>query len=117
VRVTIIATGFEVSNIPGLDDAVGKTTVDEAIEIHYNKAAEPVVEPAVEPQKQEEEKTLDDDILSTPIEIPLHEHRQPIAHESGDIVIDFGDEIEVVKPAAQPTSTASGFKGWMRGRK
>lgn len=115
VRVTIIATGFEVSNIPGLDDAVGKKTVEEAIEIHYAPSPEASQEKA-EPAATTE-KLLEDDAISVPVEIPLHVTRQPIVHESGDIVIDFGDEIEVTKPAAKPTQSTNGFAGWMRGRK
>lgn len=112
VRVTIIATGFEVSNIPGLDDAVGKKTVEEAIEIHYADAKDVAKVPEKEPDSE-----VEDDILSRPIEIPLHVKSQPIVHESGDIVIDFGDDLE--QPIREPEKarpTKSSLPGWMRGR-
>jgi cell division protein FtsZ len=109
VRVTIIATGFEVSNIPGLDDAVGKKTVDEAIEIHYGEAKE------LEEKKQEMEETMvEEDILSQPIDIPLHTVAQPVVHESGDILIDF-DDMDDIK--IDNTETTRSAFGWMRGRK
>lgn len=112
VRVTIIATGFEVSNIPGLDDMVGKKTVEEAIEIHYAEAKEftKVVE-------KEPETVVEDDILSHPIEIPLHVKTESVAHESGDIIIDFDDDLELQNTSNTTKSNVSAFAGWMRGRK
>lgn len=112
VRVTIIATGFEVSNIPGLDDMVGKKTVEEAIEIHYAEAKEytKVVE-------KEPETVVEDDILSHPIEIPLHVKSESVAHESGDIIIDFDDDLEPQNTSNTTKSNVSAFAGWMRGRK
>lgn len=56
VRVTIIATGFEVSNIPGLDDAVGKKTVDEAIKDFYEEPKQP------EAPKEEKPIEISDDV-------------------------------------------------------
>lgn len=103
VRVTIIATGFEVSNIPGLDDAVGKKSVEEAIEIHYGET------------QHVEKTTIAEDTPSPTIDIPLSVHNEPIVHENDDILIDLDDEI--TKPSDNSHSVSSGFAGWMRGRK
>ena len=84
VRVTIIATGFEVSNIPGLDDVVGKKTVEEAIKIHYEDAK--TIEPA------EVEVAPANDTPAQVAEAPSQMTPQPVVHENGDIVLDFGDD-------------------------
>ena len=107
VRVTIIATGFEVSNIPGLDDVVGKKTVDEAIKIHYEDTQ------AESKPKNEEVKESVEEKEVTPIVI----NTQPIVHESSDIVIDFGDDLETPKTSDNSQSSIGGFAGWMRGRR
>lgn len=107
MRVTIIATGFEVSNIPGLDDVVGKKTVDEAIKIHYEDTQ------AESKPKNEEVKESVEEKEVTPIVI----NTQPIVHESSDIVIDFGDDLETPKTSDNSQSSIGGFAGWMRGRR
>ena len=107
VRVTIIATGFEVSNIPGLDDVVGKKTVDEAIKIHYEDTK--VVDP-VETKEEELQESP-----SQPVEVQPHINKQSVVPESGDIVIDFEDDLDS-KSTSDTTSGLSAF-GWMRGRK
>ena len=116
VRVTIIATGFEVSNIPGLDDAVGKKTVDEAIKDFYEEPKQ--LDTSKEDNSTDLNDEIDlkivvghDDIERTGLIAPA----QPITHEAGDIVIDFDVE-EIPQEASQPSRT-SVFAGWMRGRK
>ena len=109
VRVTIIATGFEVSNIPGLDDLVGKKTVEEAIKIHYEDSKETG-------SLKEEVKPLEE-VPTTPIDIPLQINSHPIAQDGGDIVIDFGEELEMPKSSDNTQPNIGGFAGWMRGRK
>lgn len=109
VRVTIIATGFEVSNIPGLDDVVGKKTVEEAIKIHYEDAK--VTEPA------EEEVTPANDTPAQVAETPSQMTPQPVVHENGDIVLDFSDDFDTPEPADHPSTGLGGFAGWMRGRR
>lgn len=119
VRVTLIATGYEVSDIPGLDDAVGKKTVDEAIEIHYG-------DNAVETPKEE----------PAPVAVA-----EPVVPQDGDIIIDldvdddplsptieFTFDTPVPKPNANPTPAPlkaeedskrtgiSGLADWMRRR-
>lgn len=105
VRVTIIATGFEVSNIPGLDDAVDKKTVEEAIELHYGDTKMPEKEDVLE------------DIPAATIDIPVHVVNRPVAHESGDILIDLDDDIVETKPTQDTPTNFGSFAGWMRGRK
>jgi cell division protein FtsZ len=113
VRVTVIATGYDVSDIPGLDDVVGKKTVDEAIKKYY-------------PESNEEDETKS--IAETPTV------SQPLSDD--DVLIDLDDEI-VAKPTitvannplhpapaseselvAEPEEKPSGWGslGWMRGR-
>ena len=110
VRVTIIATGFEVSNIPGLDDAVDKKTVEEAIKIHYEDA-KPV----------EKEEVLEDMPIAT-IDIPIEVvnrpiESRPVEHESGDILIDLDDDVVEPLPTKDTQTNFGSFAGWMRGRK
>lgn len=109
VRVTIIATGFEVSNIPGLDDVVGKKTVEEAIKIHYEDAK--TIEPA------EEEVAPANDTPAQVAEAPSQMTPQPVVHENGDIVLDFGDDFDSPEPADNLSTGLGGFAGWMRGRR
>lgn len=119
VRVTVIATGYEVSDIPGLDDAVGKKTVDQAIEDYYrdSKPAGSTNEPA------EDEKAKEPNTLFPTLEI----------QSGGEIIINLEDDITMdvsapasasrpVAPTASRTESttsterAGGFAGWMRGR-
>ena len=116
VRVTIIATGFEVSNIPGLDDAVGKKTVDEAIKDFYEEPKQ------LDTSKEDNSTDLNDEIDlkivvgNDDIErTGLIASAQPITHEAGDIVIDF--DVEEIPQEASQSSRTSVFAGWMRGRK
>ena len=109
VRVTIIATGFEVSNIPGLDDVVGKKTVEEAIKIHYEDAK--VTEPA------EKEVTPANDTPAQVAETPSQMTPQPVVHENGDIVLDFSDDFDTPEPSDNPSTGLGSFAGWMRGRR
>ena len=112
VRVTLIATGFEVSDIPGLDDAVGKKTVDQAIEKFYGESnagetiedtsEEPVAAPTEEPTIQDSDViiNLDEDLLpSTPI---ADNHPRPVVPEP---------------TREDATWSRSGIAGWMRGRR
>ena len=122
VRVTIIATGFEVSNIPGLDDAVGKKTVEEAIKIHYEDTKTEDTTSSI----NNIEENLIEEPESKPIEIPvelsLEVHSRPVesrslAHESGDILIDLDDDVVTPHSTKDTQTSFSGFAGWMRGRK
>jgi cell division protein FtsZ len=122
VRVTIIATGFEVSNIPGLDNTAGKKTVDEAIKDFYPQDEKTDVE--TEPEQSSEPESTDgkykleivvgDDpqepelggIISDPL---------PIVAEDGDVLINFDDA--PIKSGLEQSGRKTGLAGWMRGRK
>lgn len=119
VRVTVIATGYEVSDIPGLDDAVGKKTVDQAIEDYYRDS-----KPAGSTNELvEDEKAKEPNTLFPTLEI----------QSGGEIIINLEDDITMdvsaPAPASRPvapvasrtesttsTERAGGFAGWMRGR-
>lgn len=116
VRVTLIATGYDVSDIPGLNDAVGKKTVDEAINSFYGEKT------ASEEETQEQEPV--EEQLAATEQSPMTEM------QDGDIVISLDDDIELhiadPKPVSQPVVTPrvdeskrglSNIAGWMRGRR
>lgn len=118
VRVTIIATGFEVSNIPGLNDAVGKKSVDEAIIDFYGE--EPINPITNNVTTKTVTKGVDDEVRleivgadSNGDEV-IPSHPESIVHEEGDLILDF--DVENIHPVAKTGST-SVFAGWMRGRK
>ncbi len=130
VRVTIIATGYEVSDIPSLEEVVGKKTIDEAINDNYKdeekqpKEDEPLTEidltgsiqtPPAEEKKEEEKKEEED----------KHAHRGN--DMDGEIEINFEDDTTPDKPAKQPAEpkkeengtreNSSIWKNWMRNRR
>ena len=112
VRVTVIATGYEVSDIPGLDDAVGKKTVEEAIDKFYSESRK-------------------EDAAETPAETkPLTP--EPVVVQEGDIVIDLEEDLLPPTPTVEPQrsvftppqptqveskNTLSDIAGWLRGRR
>lgn len=120
VRVTIIATGYEISDIPSLEEVPGKKTIDEAIEQNY---ATPKEEPS-EPKEDEQAQMVDlTDALhqpaeanaATPSSTPANEPRTQ--GQSADEIIIFPDEDQ---PQAEPVveePARRGFGGWMRGRR
>lgn len=110
VRVTIIATGYDVSDIPGLDEAVGKITVEEAIASQYGS------QPA-DKNPAGDSGTADDQPAAA----------QGVA-EDNEIIFVLGDDNKVMTPPApRPAEPANrpaangkestSFRGWMRGRK
>ena len=122
VRVTIIATGFEVSNIPGLDNADGKKTVDEAIKDFYPQDEKTDVE--TEPEQSSEPESTDGKYK---LEIVVGDDTQepelggiisdplPIVAEDGDVLINFDDA--PIKSGSEQSGRRAGLAGWMRGRK
>lgn len=117
VRVTIIATGFEVSNIPGLDDAVGKKSVDEAIKDFYGE--DPTTPTTHSNSNDAPTPVLDGDVrldivgAESNADEVMPAAQAPIVHEEGDLILDF--DSEDVQP--KDSSNRSVFAGWMRGRK
>lgn len=122
VRVTIIATGFEVSNIPGLDNTAGKKTVDEAIKDFYPQDEKTDVE--TEPEQSSEPENTDGKYK---LEIVVGDDTQepelggiisdplPIVAEDGDVLINFDDA--PIKSGSEQSDRKTGLAGWMRGRK
>lgn len=122
VRVTIIATGFEVSNIPGLDNTAGKKTVDEAIKDFYPQDEKTDVE--TEPEQSSEPENTDGKYK---LEIVVGDDTQepelggiisdplPIVAEDGDVLINFDDA--PIKSGSEQSGRKTGLAGWMRGRK
>lgn len=109
VRVTVIATGYEVNDIPGLDDVVGKKTIDQAIDTYYPDQTknEEVQEPTV--NLPEVEIQNDDDVIDFEEDGPREIQLQVFPSEPQPA--NRGAE---PKPTEQPNT--SRFAGWMRGR-
>ena len=118
VRVTIIATGFEVSNIPGLDDAVGKKSVDEAIKDFYGE--DPATPTTHTAPTDAPPPVLDGDVVleivgaESNAEEVMPATQEPILYEEGDLILDFDAED---KRMTENSGNRSAFAGWMRGRK
>ena len=118
VRVTIIATGFEVSNIPGLDDAVGKKSVDEAIKDFYGEA--PTTPTTHTAPTEAPAPVLDGDVVleivgaESNAEEVVPAPQAPIVHEEGDLILNFDGEDTKQTDGSENRSV---FAGWMRGRK
>lgn len=118
VRVTIIATGFEVSNIPGLDDAVGKKSVDEAIKDFYGE--DPATPTTHNTPTDAPTPVLDGDVVleivgaESNAEEVMPAPQAPIVHEEGDLILNFdGEDTRKI----DGSDNRSVFAGWMRGRK
>jgi cell division protein FtsZ len=110
VRVTIIATGYEVSDIPSKDS---KNHTD-SIEVYYgeestNKAAAEAVEPK-EPMEDEQAVELVLDVNPKVEAEPAV--RTAAVEEDEDIVIQLDDEVEDA-----PGTLFHGIPAWMRGRR
>lgn len=76
VRVTIIATGYDITDIPSLSEEVGRLSVDESIDTNYQK-------PREAPKDDEKPTTLELNISAEPADMPAS------PKEKGkDIVID-----------------------------
>ena len=106
VRVTIIATGYAVSDIPSLEEEAGKVTVDDAMAYNYDNLT-----PKEEPKP--DEKPVEVELTPTP-DKPVEQQipRRP-DFEDGDIIIDFEDDEESSKDDKQEDT---GFFGWKRRR-
>ncbi len=119
VRVTLIATGYEVSDIPSLNEDDGHPTVEDAMHSNYDniptpapksETAESESELVTEPEQKDDEQ---------PQEIELQVSLPRIEAESDDdIQVSFDDE---PAPSAQPAQPVQperhGAFGWMRNRR
>ncbi len=110
VRVTIIATGYAVSDIPSLQDEVGKVTVDEAIESNYAGLT------ATEKPKEDEKPAQIDltPVVGNDI-IPASPRTQGSDAETIEISFDDEDEQQDKPAEEQPKQEHRRF-GWIRGK-
>jgi cell division protein FtsZ len=115
VRVTIIATGYEVSDIPSLE----KKTVDASINKYYGeenapkKTEEVIEDPAPAAIEEEtEEVVLVEEQPTVEIELEINTPTAQTVETEDEIVIDFDDVA-----ADGQRSLFSGIPDWMRGRR
>ena len=115
VRVTIIATGYEVSDIPSLE----KKTVDASINKYYGeenapkKTEEMIEDPAPAAIEEEtEEVVLVEEQPIVEIELEINTPTAQTVETEDEIVIDF-DEVS----ADGQRSLFPGIPDWMRGRR
>jgi cell division protein FtsZ len=114
VRVTIIATGYEVSDIPTKE----KNDLDASIEKYYGENPEQNKESLVDSQEQgdtanevEENECLEDKV-SQEIELDIH-NSNSVDAEDDEVVVDLGDD----NRDSLQGSLFSAIPGWMRGRR
>jgi cell division protein FtsZ len=114
VRVTIIATGYEVSDIPTKE----KNDLDASIEKYYGENPEQNKESLVDSQEQgdtanevEENECLEDKV-SQEIELDIH-NSNSVDAEDDEVVVDLDDD----NRDSLQGSLFSAIPGWMRGRR
>jgi len=113
VRVTIIATGYEVSDIPSLDEGSGNPSVDEAIVTNYPEEKAPAEEEKPQETKQEEE--IEVTVTETQ---PAQEEPKPAVSQANEAPTDSQPvEIDLTDTIQQSQPVRRGFAAWMRGRR
>lgn len=129
LRVTLIATGYEVSDIPSLKEESSQPTVEEAIKANYDDLPTPS-------QKKEDEVTQE---IELTVDVPAPEEVQeegdkgeeapaeeapakeaapapaPKKDDNDEFVITFDDE--PAAPKEEPAPQRHGFASWMRTRR
>ena len=108
VRVTIIATGYAVSDIPSLQEEAGKVSVEEAIDSNYSG-----LKMTDKPKEDEQvaEMDLTNTITPEPV-IPIVNDNVP---EDGVIEISFeDDDIAPEKPDDKKEPETGHRFGWIR---
>ncbi len=118
VRVTIIATGYEISDIPSLED---ENSIEKAINDNYDDPKEK--EQPQEPAK-EDETPAEIDLTNTLNieESPSTPADKTTTHRTGstsadDIIIFPADDDEPAVEQHKDEDSQSAFKKWMRGRR
>lgn len=115
VRVTIIATGYEVSDIPSLEEVSGKKTIDEAISDNYE----------TKPERKEDEKPAEVDLTEKVLK-PRNtamDNPRPQQMNGDEILISFEEDEEPTPTKTEPKQPATqpeerrGIRGWIRGSK
>ena len=109
VRVTIIATGYEVSDIPTLDDA----SLDEAVISQYQEP-----KPAPKEDEKPQEVDLTGVVQGEAPAAPAEEHQRVSGEDPDMIVIDVEEDSAIVEPKKDEAATESKPKRpfWLRGR-
>ena len=111
VRVTIIATGFEVSDIPSLE----KKTVAASIDKYYGEGASASSSsaPAASAPADEPAAAIIEEQPAVELELQVNTPQtDALGTEAEEIVIDFDDA-----SADGQGTLFSGIPGWMRGRR
>lgn len=118
VRVTIIATGYAVSDIPSLEEATGRKTIDEAIEENYKVEEKPAEESPEEQQPAEDELPVELDLTPTTNQPQPRPARQTSSRDSDEILISFDDDEPINTAATHETEERPhGFGSWIRGNR
>ncbi|MBO7409011.1 MAG: cell division protein FtsZ [Paludibacteraceae bacterium] len=109
VRVTIIATGYEVSDIPTLDDA----SLDEAVISQYQEP-----KPAPKEDEKPQEVDLTGVVQDEAPAAPAEEHQRVSGEDPDMIVIDVEEDSAIVEPKKDEAATEAKPKRpfWLRGR-
>jgi len=118
VRVTLVATGYEVSDIPSLKEEVGQPTVEQAIKANYDELPQPMK--PQQPKEDEPKQEIELEITQPAQPAQPVQPAQPASFSADDIQItlEYPDE-ESAKPAQpkQPEPKHHGFTSWMRTRR
>ncbi len=121
VRVTLIATGYEVSDIPTLKEETGQPSVEDAIKANYDELPTPkkINEPIAEEEPQLEEIAEQPVEDEQPIIQSEDDMLPPVSADSSDdeIVITLEEEEKKEEPADEEAPKRHSFAGWMRTRK
>jgi len=109
VRVTVIATGYQVDGLPSEEEEEGKKTISEAIEANY---------PPQQPKPMDDELEQTIDLSGTLFPLDDSQPRQPREHASStsadEIVISVEDEPEAKEEAEKQAHRPF---GWIRRNK
>lgn len=131
VRVTLIATGYEVNDIPSLQEATGRPTVEESIKANYEQLPTPKKEEE-QPKPVETEPATAEDTETELIIGDTPQPQQPFSDSADDIVITLDEDTPdvgtssakptrpvVQEPVEAPTKEPQrrGWGSWMRTRK
>lgn len=107
VRVTIIATGYAVSDIPSLQEEAGKVSVEEAIDSNYSGLK-------MNDKPKEDEKATEVDLTSTINTDPTPSIQRTVGQEDGLIEISFEDDDLAPDNNVQQKEEPTRRLGWLR---
>ena len=108
VRVTIIATGYAVSDIPSLQEEAGKVTVDEAIDSNYSGLK-------INDKPKEDETPAEVDLTNTISPDPIPSVQRTASQEDGIIEISFEEDDLAPEEKETPKEAETSRRlGWLR---